>query len=115
MEEMTDDHLRAIADDLLYTVMQYSEDRGLPPRWTAAEQRSAEILSMVERKYAGRGGPATSIEALRASRLLAALLAGGRQDLVEQARAEGASWSEIGRALGLTKQAVQQAYRRVHT
>lgn len=41
-----------------------------------------------------------------------AMLEGVKCAAVRAARADGASWAEVGRALGITKQAAQQRYGR---
>ncbi|TQJ00050.1 hypothetical protein [Kribbella jejuensis] len=54
----------------------------------------------------------TGLEALRASRRVVELLTGARWHMMRQAREEGSSWSQIGTALGMTKQAAYDFYRR---
>lgn len=54
------------------------------------------------------GGPrphVDALEALTATRLLIEQLTGAYTWLVEYARAEGESWSQVGAALGVSKQA----------
>lgn len=54
----------------------------------------------------------TAVEALEANRRLADLLTGRRWHVMQGAREAGASWSEIGDALGMTKQGAHDTYRR---
>jgi hypothetical protein len=52
------------------------------------------------------------LELLALGEVIARKAAYGRQLAVRSARAAGASWSEIGRALGATKQAAWEAHTR---
>jgi hypothetical protein len=52
------------------------------------------------------------LDALRASRQVVDLLTGARWHMMRQAREEGASWTDIGKALGMTRQAAHDFYRR---
>jgi hypothetical protein len=52
------------------------------------------------------------LDALRASRRVVELLTGARWHMMRQAREEGASWSDIGQALGMSRQAAHDFYRR---
>lgn len=55
--------------------------------------------------------PVTPLQALTASRLLVERLSGRRWYVMRDAREAGASWAEIGDALGVSRQAAQQWYR----
>ena len=57
-------------------------------------------------------GPQRPLEALREVRHAQDALADVRDLLTRAARRDGATWSEIGKALGISRQAVQQADRR---
>lgn len=61
----------------------------------------------------GTGAPPqiSPLEALCAARLLVADLTGSYGWLVRDARAAGASWSQIGAALAMSKQSAWEAYR----
>jgi hypothetical protein len=52
------------------------------------------------------------LDALRASRRVVELLTAARWHMMRQAREEGASWNDIGQALGMTRQAAHDFYRR---
>ena len=54
----------------------------------------------------------SALQALSANKRLVELLTGRRWFVMQQAREEGASWSEIGEALGMSKQAAHDWYRR---
>lgn len=96
-----------------------SDDRSLFERWAAFGSR------MTWRRVVERGGdPAVAegalaelpevspIEALDANRRLVDLLIGSRWWVMQAAREAGASWSQIGAALGMSKQGAQDWYRR---
>src|SRR5690349_8474462 len=53
-----------------------------------------------------------AVDALEANRRLVELLTGRRWYVMRAAREAGASWSEIGAALGMSKQGAQDWYRR---
>lgn len=55
-----------------------------------------------------RGDDAASLDALRGA---AFFVARAIEDQVRKMRADGASWSTIGTALGMSRQAAQQRYR----
>jgi hypothetical protein len=52
------------------------------------------------------------LDALRTSRQVVDVLVGARWHMMRQAREEGASWSDIGQALGMSRQAAHDFYRR---
>ena len=52
------------------------------------------------------------LEALEANARLVGLLTGARWWVMQAAREAGASWTEIGAALGMTKQGARDWYRR---
>lgn len=54
----------------------------------------------------------TGLDALRTSRQVVDLLTGARWHMIRQAREEGSSWSQIGGALGVSKQAAFDFYQR---
>jgi hypothetical protein len=53
----------------------------------------------------------TALEALTAARVLAGQLQGARWWMAAEARKQGCSWSEVGAALGMSKQAAWEAFR----
>lgn len=54
----------------------------------------------------------TALEALRANARAVDLLTGRRWYVMKSAREAGATWAQIGEALGMTKQAAHDFYRR---
>src|SRR4051794_18078579 len=87
--------------------------------WSAFQRR------MVWRRVVERGGDAavaegavanepavTALEALAANRAIVDDLMAARWWVMQVAREDGASWSEIGAALGMTKQGAADWYRR---
>lgn len=54
----------------------------------------------------------TAIDALEANRRLISLLTGRRWYVIQEAREAGATWDEIGEALGMTRQGAHDWYRR---
>jgi hypothetical protein len=54
----------------------------------------------------------TALEALEANRRLVELLTGQRWYVMRAAREAGATWEQVGAAMGMTKQGAQDWYRR---
>ncbi|CAG7635894.1 hypothetical protein E143388_07731 [Rhodococcus opacus] len=75
---------------------------------TAARRRE-----LAERAQ-NRSPTPTHLEALAISIHLENELHNARFDVVSRALADGASWSDIGRILGMTKQSAHAWYRRQH-
>lgn len=81
------------------------------------ELRSQDALSAGdEGEYAGSGvrplDRAEALELLALGEVIARKAAYGRQLTVRTARAAGASWSQIGQALGASKQSCWEAHTR---
>ena len=53
----------------------------------------------------------TALEAIAAARVLAGQLQGARWWMAAEARKQGCSWSQVGAALGMSKQAAWEAFR----
>jgi hypothetical protein len=97
--------------DELLRVLRISDQRELYQHGIEqgrAAGRSVERLEGALMKLPG----VTGLDALRASRRVVELLTGARWHMMRQAREEGASWNDIGQALGMTRQAAHDFYRR---
>ncbi len=83
---------------------------GTRATWTRAAARGAdpEIVAGVLAEVP----EVTSLDALEANHRLVDLLTGRRWYVMQEAREAGASWSEIGAALNMSKQGAQDWYRR---
>ena len=79
---------------------------------TLAEARTEgnEIAARYAEEGIAEAGEVTAFDALRASERLAQAMAARQPELVADARRAGASWADIGAALGLTRQAAWAAY-----
>jgi hypothetical protein len=65
--------------------------------------------------YLPEGAPAsgvTPLEAMAAATVLTAQLAGSRWWMAAEARKRGASWADVGEALGMTRQAAWEGFRK---
>jgi hypothetical protein len=78
--------------------------------WETARARGADP-GVVDRALAELPD-VTALDALEANARLVDLLTGRRWYVMRDAREAGASWSEIGAALGMSKQGAQDWYRR---
>ncbi|MBF6588440.1 hypothetical protein IU414_27230 [Nocardia farcinica] len=74
-----------------------------PGKAPAAAYTRAELAELAD---------VTALQALEANRRLVELLVGRRWMVMQAAREAGASWAEIGKALGMTKQGAMDWYKR---
>jgi len=81
-------------------VLVKSEAEGRGPGAAVAQSAIAESPSV---------GP---LEALRANAELVQLLTARRWSVIQEAREQGASWTEVGEALGVSRQAAWEFYQR---
>lgn len=103
--------LEGFSEQQLLEVLQVNGERQLYVRGIEQGRAGGYPVEILVSSLAGLP-PVSGLEALRASRKLEDLLLGRRWHIMRQARAEGSTWSEIGDALGMSKQAAQQLYRR---
>lgn len=108
--------LRFFADD-----EQSAEWEGEPPLshfllWGIFTSYTERVLSEASglKSLAPPDAPArvTSLEALAACRVLAEQLLATRWPLAADARKDGNSWAEVGAALGMSKQAAWEGFRK---
>lgn len=69
--------------------------------------RDIERMIILAERHTNYGNP---LSALATARIAAEALDDATRHLVMRARLEGSSWSTVGAALGITKQAAQQRY-----
>lgn len=74
-----------------------------------------QVRRAVEALSPSQNGPQRPLEALEAVRHAQHALSDARDFFTTAARRDGASWAEIGTALGITRQAVQQSHQRRQT
>lgn len=77
----------------------------------AREAGNTESQAVADRALADLA-VVTALDALRANARLVELLIGRRWIAMQDAREEGASWEQIGEALGMSKQGAHDWYRR---
>ena len=88
--------------------------------WEAYEDRHSALMELERggdggeqaRQWLGRHPEPTALHGLEANRKLVELLELRRWYVIQDAREAGASWTEIGAALGVTKQGAHDWYRR---
>lgn len=76
----------------------------------AMEQGNADGAAVARRALAEHQG-VSALDGLRANERIVSLLTGWRHQAMRQAREEGHSWSEIGGALNMSKQAAWESYQ----
>lgn len=97
-------------------VIAEGDERELAAVWNthhgrAIHQRAVKAGS-ADSGMLAETAPVTALHALAANRRLVELLTGRRWYVMQAAREDGATWSEIGAALGMSKQGAQDWYRR---
>ncbi len=95
----------------LLEVLRVSDQRELYGRGIEQEQAAGRPVAVLVKTLAELPG-VSGLEALRASRRVVELLTTARWHLMRQAREEGSSWSQVGTALGMSRQAAYDFYRR---
>ncbi|MGW5194000.1 hypothetical protein ACWEOO_32425 [Kribbella sp. NPDC004138] len=95
----------------LLGVLRVSDQRESYERRIAKAEGAGQPVTALVRALGNLPG-VTGLEALSASRRLVDLLTGARWHMIRQAREEGSSWSQVGSALGMSKQAAYDFYRR---
>jgi hypothetical protein len=97
--------------DELLQLLRVSDQRALFQRGIEQGRASGRPVELLVGALAELPG-VKGLDALRASRRVVELLTGARWHLIRQSREEGASWSDIGKALGMSRQAAHDFYRR---
>src|SRR5690242_19463021 len=90
--------------DELLGVLRVSDERADYERRIEQGREAGHPVTVLVKALAELPG-VTGLEALRASRRVVELLTGARWQMMRQAREEGSSWSQVGKALGMSKQA----------
>lgn len=91
-------HLQA-ERSMWQTAIDRSRETGKADQVAAGEQALAELPEV------------TALQVLQANRRLVELLTGRRWIVMQRAREEGASWEQIGEALGMSRQGAWEWYR----
>ena len=95
----------------LLEILRVSDQRELYERGIEQEQAAGHPVAVLVKALSDLPG-VTGLEALQASRRVVDLLTSARWHMMRQAREEGSSWSQVGKALGMSKQAAYDFYRR---
>ncbi|MGW2181303.1 hypothetical protein ACWCXX_25025 [Streptomyces sp. NPDC001732] len=104
---MVDMNAKAILADYLDDFPDEAEGRGVPMHVLVSI-----INSYISQYDDDRTGPVTALEALTATRLLAESMTASRGWITGEARREGASWTEVGHALGMTRQSAWEFFKK---
>ena len=110
-ETMKSGAMKSGTMDELLDVLRLSDQRELYQRGIEQGEESGQPVDMLVSALADLPG-VTGLDALRASQRVVDLLTGARWHMMRQAREEGASWTDVGHALGMSKQAAYDFYRR---
>ncbi|WP_024477316.1 hypothetical protein [Arthrobacter sp. CAL618] len=80
--------------------------------WRGASATGSDQARMAAAQFLAEVREVAALEALRANAKAVELLTGRRWYVIKSAREAGATWSQVGEALGITKQAAYDFYRR---
>jgi hypothetical protein len=80
--------------------------------WNRAIAQGSDEAQKVARHALAELPEVSALDALKANHSAVDLLIGRRWYVIQEARESGATWEEIGAALGITKQGAQDYYRR---
>lgn len=75
------------------------------------KRRSLTARTLLQPRDPGNYQAVSAVDGLRANERIVSLLTGWRYQAMRQAREEGHSWSEIGAALNMSKQAAWESYK----
>ena len=73
--------------------------------------RGRKAEKLIAKTLADLARDARALDRLALARVISAAAADLEHALVSEARADGATWTQIGEAFGMTKQAAQQRFR----
>ena len=97
----------------LLSLWNVAPDRRMWTRIFAEDlEKGDEEAARTARAALAELGEASALDSLRANAQLVRLLTGWRWFVMQQAREEGATWDQIGEALGMTRQAAWEWYKR---
>jgi hypothetical protein len=104
---------RALSGGDVHELLRVWEDfnRGETWREVSATGSSGQARAAAAR-FLAEVREVAALEALRANAKAVELLTGRRWYVIKSAREAGATWTQIGEALGITKQAAHDFYRR---
>lgn len=125
---LTDSGLSARLDDMstdVQSILSSGSLRQLLALWDVSPDRrmwtrvlSEEVAkgddqaAKIARTALEELGDASALDSLRANAEMVKLLTGWRWFVMQQAREEGATWEQVGEALGMTRQAAWDWYKR---
>jgi hypothetical protein len=95
----------------LLEILRVSDQQVLSESGIEKRQQAGHPVAVLVKALAELPG-VSGLEALQASRRVVELLSGARWHMIRQAREEGSSWTQVGNALGMSKQAAYDFYRR---
>ncbi|MEU3260978.1 hypothetical protein ABZ694_24850 [Streptomyces albidoflavus] len=104
---MVDMNAKAILANYLDDFPDETEMRGVPMPTLVSI-----INNYLSQHDNDRTEPVTALEALTATRLLAESMTASRGWITGEARREGATWTEVGHALGMTRQSAWEFFKK---
>ena len=97
----------------LLALWDVSPDRRMWTRVLSEElAKGDDQAAEVARAALAELGETSALDSLRANAQMVDLLTGWRWFVMQQAREEGATWDQVGEALGMTRQAAWDWYKR---
>ncbi len=110
MEDEADSVERALSSGDVHELLTVWEDFNRGQTWREASATGSDQAGAAQ--FLAEVREVAALEALRANAKAVELLTAKRWYVMRSAREAGATWSQIGEALGISKQAAQDFYRR---
>lgn len=103
---------QALSSGDIHELLKVWEDFNSGETWREVSATGSDHAREAAAQFLAGVREVAALEALRANAKAVELLTGRRWYVMKSAREGGATWAQIGEALGITKQAAHDFYRR---
>lgn len=103
---------QALSSGDVHELLRVWEDFNRGETWREVSATGSDQARAAAAQFLAEVREVAALEALRANAKAVELLTGRRWHVIKSAREAGATWTQIGQALGITKQAAHDFYRR---
>ncbi|HEY3572804.1 MAG TPA: hypothetical protein VGK98_03140 [Arthrobacter sp.] len=103
---------RALSSGDIHELLKVWEDFNSGETWREVSATGSDQALEAAAQFLAGVREVAALEALRANAKAVELLTARRWYVIKSAREAGATWAQIGEALGITKQAAHDFYRR---
>lgn len=112
MEDEAESIERALSSGDVHELLTVWEDFNRGQMWREASATGSDQAPAAAAQFLAEVREVAALEALRANAKAVELLTAKRWYVMKSARETGATWAQIGEALGISKQAAHDFYRR---